>query len=154
MTDAWMDDDDELLAEIGSVLHDADSVPPEVLEAAKSAYTWRTVDMELAALVYEAAVQPDELVTVRSTNSAEQTLMFRVDDRSLELESTPDSLMGQIDPPSEGELIVEWADGKTANAPIDELGWFTIRPKPPGTLRLRCLPTDGRAFVTEWMRLR
>ena len=52
MTSPWWVDDDELLGE----LHRAfEPVPASFIEAGKMAFTWRSIDAELAALTYDSS---------------------------------------------------------------------------------------------------
>jgi hypothetical protein len=48
MAGRWWADDGHLIAVLGEAFRQASAVPDEFVEAAKSAYTWRTVDAELA----------------------------------------------------------------------------------------------------------
>ena len=41
----------------GSALREADPVPEHVLAAARGAWTWRTIDQELADLVFDSATE-------------------------------------------------------------------------------------------------
>lgn len=43
----WTDDDDDLMGLVADALAD---VPPWVASAGRAAYTWRSIDVELAAL--------------------------------------------------------------------------------------------------------
>ena len=65
--------DDELLALVGRALRAAEPVPDRVLTGARAAWTWRTIDEELAELVFDSAA---ELTGVRSEDTARQ-LTFR-----------------------------------------------------------------------------
>ena len=53
--------DDELLAALGRALQAQEVVPDAVLEAAKGAYAWRTIDAELAALTFDSVADADAL---------------------------------------------------------------------------------------------
>ena len=65
--------DDELLALVGRALRAAEPVPDHVIAGARAAWTWRTIDQELAELVFDSAF---ELTGVRSEDTARQ-LTFR-----------------------------------------------------------------------------
>ena len=65
--------DDELLELVGRALRTAEPVPDRVIAGARAAWTWRTIDEELAELVFDSAV---ELTGVRSEDTARQ-LTFR-----------------------------------------------------------------------------
>ena len=65
--------DDELLELVGRALRAAEPVPDQVVAGARAAWTWRTIDEELAELVFDSAA---ELTGVRSEDTARQ-LTFR-----------------------------------------------------------------------------
>ena len=46
--------DEQLLSDVGAAIAAADEVPASVIEAAKASFTWRTVDAELAELVFDS----------------------------------------------------------------------------------------------------
>ncbi|MGA9597612.1 MAG: hypothetical protein WBV06_15770, partial [Acidimicrobiia bacterium] len=73
--------DDQLLARIAGALA-ADPVPEAVLDAARATFTWRTIDAELASLVFDSA--DEGLVGVRSTETARQ-MTFRTPGVEIEL---------------------------------------------------------------------
>src|SRR5512132_2576246 len=52
MTSPWWVDDDELLGELHRAL---EPVPASFVEAGKMAFTWRSIDAELAALTYDSS---------------------------------------------------------------------------------------------------
>ena len=64
------DPDDRLLAELAAALDAADPVPARVLDAAKESFTWRTIDAELAELVFDSAEQ--QLAGVRGIDGTRQ----------------------------------------------------------------------------------
>ena len=49
--------DDELLAELRAAIAEADLVTDRQREAARAAFTWRTVDAELAELLHDSALE-------------------------------------------------------------------------------------------------
>ena len=66
--------DDDLLELVGRALRAADPVPERVIEGARAAWTWRTIDEELAELVFDSAA---ELTGVRSEDTARQVTFQR-----------------------------------------------------------------------------
>ena len=64
---------DPLLAELADVIEHADPVPASVLVAAKAAFTWRTIDADLAELVADSLA---EAAGVRGREAA-RLLTFR-----------------------------------------------------------------------------
>ena len=62
---APQDGDDRLIEVLRRALAEADEVPTEVVAAARAAWTWRTIDAELAALVHDSTLDDQELAGVR-----------------------------------------------------------------------------------------
>ncbi|MDJ0496795.1 MAG: hypothetical protein QNJ89_03130 [Acidimicrobiia bacterium] len=156
--------DEQLLNRLAEALDSADPMPPEVAEAAKATFTWRTIDAELAALVFDSA--SDELVGVRGaetgrdaetaggTDSARQ-MTFRTPGVEIELvvvSETSRRLVGQLVPPQAAEIELHHEDF-TATAQSDSLGRFLFHDVPTGSVRLTCrLPDeDGAVIQTEWI---
>jgi hypothetical protein len=148
-----LDDDDELLAELGAAVRAEREVPPGVLAAGRAAFAWRDVDAELAALSYDGA-----LAGVRSAEPGAQpaelrALTFVAADVTIELEVTGDGLFGQLVPPSAGEVRLHVRDGEQRSAELDEVGWFAFKPAPSGMCRLHVRTDEGTSVLTEWIRL-
>ena len=94
--------DDELVARLAEALPKADPVPAAVTEFAKAAFGWRTIDAELAELVFDSAV--DELVGVRSEDDTRQ-VTFRAPGVEIEVAVMADGvrrIVGQLVPAARG----------------------------------------------------
>ena len=142
--------DEELLRQLGAALEAADPVPPEVLAAAKASFTWRTVDAELAALVFDSA--GDELVGVRRAGVARQ-ITFRGSGVEIEVQMVAKParrLIGQLVPPQPAIIELHHATGpRTAQA--DSLGRFSFDDVPGGFVKLTCrLQGQDAPVHTEW----
>lgn len=154
MTSARWDDDDALLADLRAAL-DAAVVPEHLAAAAAAAYTWRTIDEELAfaALVYDSAL-PDptssEPSLVRGTGP--RTLLFDGDRLSVEIEVTDDGVVGQLIPPQPGRIALVDAGGTVAETTADEVGCFVLPRPGTGPVRLVCR-WDGAGISTPWLPL-
>ncbi len=61
MAGQWWSDDDQLLEVLRDALTTAREVPPGLVAAGKAAYSWRTIDAELAALTYDSAWEGEEV---------------------------------------------------------------------------------------------
>ena len=151
---APQDGDDRLVEVLRRALAEADEVPAEVVAAARAAWTWRTIDAELAALVHDSTLDDRELVGVRGAATV-RALSFTVGDHFLELEVAEDgerrSIVGQVMPAQEAGLVLEGADGRPAmELPVDALGRFSASRLAPGLVRLRT--ADG-SLVTEWVAI-
>ena len=150
--------DEQLLSRVAEALDAADPMPAAVAEAAKATFTWRTIDAELAALVFDSA--SDELVGVRGAETgsgaeAARQMTFRTPGVEIELivvSETSRRLVGQLVPPQAAEIELHHEDF-TATAQSDNLGRFTFQDVPTGSVRLTCLlpDEDGAVIQTEWM---
>ena len=143
--------DEQLLAELHEALNSVAQVPAEFVAVGKAAFAWRTVDAELAALAQEAT-DADALAGVRAERAAVRALSFLASDISIELEVTPDALLGQLVPARSGTIEVQTQEGGRQAVNVDESGWFSIRPLPSTMFRLH-LQTANDNVITEWVRL-
>jgi hypothetical protein len=144
--------DDDLLELVGRALRAADPVPDRVLEGARAAWTWRTIDEELAELVFDSA---SELTGVRSEDTARQ-LTFRSPGMEIEVMVTDDTsrrVVGQLVPP--GAYTITLIAGDTElTAATDRLGRFSFDPVAPGPVRMAVADPEGTHVVTtEWVLL-
>lgn len=146
--------DDRLLGELGDALEAGDPVPDAVLDAAKAAFSWRTIDAELAELVFDSAV--DEVAGVRGeTATGDRHMSFRAAGVEVEIlvgGVNDRRVTGQLVPPAEAaiELI---ADGFTQATETDEMGRFGFDGVPGGPASLTCRFSDGRIVKTDWVSL-
>jgi len=122
-----------------------DPVPAQLKRAAIAAYTWRTIDAELAELVFDSLDQP---LAVRSSDQP-RLLTFRSNDLVVEVELDARNLVGRVSLPPV-EVIVQHSGGEVT-VTADQLGRFTVRGLEPGPLRLRCRFDGDRSLVTDWI---
>jgi hypothetical protein len=145
--------DDELLLDLRRAL----ARPPideRVVEAARLAFAWRSVDadLELAQLVYDSYV--DENHNVRSVaRPAQRALSFQGECHGVEVELSDTGIDGQLTPPLGAEVTLMTARGIFATATTDPIGCFTMPPAPSGPIRFEC-STAGRRMITEWVTVR
>ncbi len=144
--------DDRLMAALGEAARAARDVPPEFTEAGKAAYTWRTVDAELAALTFDSAVEA-VAPAVRAEEASPRFLTFAGAELTIELEISPDSIVGQMVPSQPGHVDTCPASGAAATAELDEIGCFIIRPLPPSPFRLHFHTAAGVSVLTTWITL-
>jgi hypothetical protein len=144
--------DDQLLATLADALRRADPVPEHVLVGARGAFTWRTIDAELAELVFDSAV---ETTGVRSADTARQ-VTFQAADVEIEVMVIDDGerrIVGQLVPPSQATVRLTSGDS-VAETASDELGRFTFAGVRPGPVRMSVLDSSGTPLVqTEWVLL-
>lgn len=147
--------DEQLLADLAAAIDAADPVPDAVLEAAKVSYTWRTVDAELAELVFDSAVE--ELAGVRSGEESTRQITFRAPGVEIEVAVMSEGarrIIGQLVPPQQAEIELRFGtETRTVNS--DNLGRFTFHEVPVGPISLRCLlgGDDATVVQTDWMLL-
>ena len=81
--ESWADDD-QLFATLKEALRAGRAVPPEFVEAGKSAYAWRNIDAELASLTYDST--RDLVSSVRAETASIRALTFTSAHLIIELE--------------------------------------------------------------------
>jgi hypothetical protein len=150
VTNQWWNDDDTLLAMLNAARQALQEVPREIVEAGRTAYTWRTIDAELADLTYDSDLLEVASASVTRAEPAPlRALTFATPDVTIELEVTDNTLFGQIVPPQTG-LVTAAPDNTDTLIAIDEMGCFTISPIPTGPFRLRCQIESGDV-LTGWI---
>jgi hypothetical protein len=142
-------DDDRLMEELRAALRQAGAPTPSMTAAGEAAFSWRSVDAELAVLSEESVAAESALV--RGSSTGPRTLEFRGVHLSVELEETETGLVGQLVPPTEGRITLLGPGGDLGQATADELGCFTLDHPSGDLVRVRCETPDG-ALVTEWFR--
>jgi hypothetical protein len=150
MTSPWWVDDDELLGELQGAL---EPVPASFIEAGKMAFTWRSIDAELAALTYDSSRDLVGAAQSRAEPAALRCLTFDATHLTVELEIVHDALHGQLVPPGPGVAEIRRADGSVNRVTVDDVGYFTSTPVPTGTFRLYCAPEGGEPILTDWITL-
>ena len=143
-------DDDTLLAELKEATRRAGEPTSTMAAAAEAAYSWRTIDAELAALTYDSVA--DEAALVRDAGTASRQLVFEAEGLAVELGLTPDGLTGQLVPPASGTVTLLGPTGELASVEADDLGLFRIDATPGGPVRLRCV-TDSHDILTDWVQI-
>jgi hypothetical protein len=150
MTTPGPDEDQRLVQDLRAAIHRVGAPTARMIAAAQAAYSWRTLDAELAALTHDSLT--DESAGVRSGSGPPRTLVFESVHESVELEQTEDGLVGQLVPPTDGEVTLLGPDGELGYASVDELGCFSFDLAPHGLVRLRCRTSSG-VMITEWISL-
>lgn len=144
--------DEVLLRELREALAEERDVPEHILQAARAAYSWRTVDAELLALTsYDSVMDAGLPARARSAQTARQ-LVFDAEGVSVQVEVTEAGVAGQVLPARPGRVVLLTAAGPVEEAELDELGMFLLGPPPPGPVRLRC-EIGGTTVITDWVRV-
>lgn len=118
--------------------------------AGEAAFSWRSIDAELAVLTEESAAA--ESAMVRGASTSPRTLEFQGTHLSVEIEEAETGLVGQLVPPTPGQVTLVGPDGALGQAAADELGCFTLDHPSGELIRVRCETPSG-ALITEWFRL-
>ncbi|MFS8096039.1 hypothetical protein LFM09_02775 [Lentzea alba] len=113
----------------------SEEVPPEFVEAAKAAFTWRNIDEELLLISYDSVLDDTLFARARSTATARQ-LVFDAAGVSLQVEVSAAGITGQLMPPS-GSVTLVTPDGDAETAAVDELGTFVMGVAPRGPVKFR-----------------
>jgi hypothetical protein len=149
-------EDTELEEELRQLAARMEPVPPRLIQAAIDSFTWRTIDADLAELVFDSVSDRHESALVRGSRQ-DRLLSFRAGEVTIELEVTVTGstrgLTGQIAPPQPAVVQIRHSDGEVTVA-ADELGCFCADSLSAGPVRLRCslaAAGDGPAVVTDWV---
>jgi hypothetical protein len=145
-------DDERLFVELRDAVRAAAQVPPRFIEAGKAAFVWRTVDAELAELSYDSATS-GAIPGIRADQATLRALTYVARQFTIEVEVASEALLGQVVPPRAGEVEVYDRNGCCHTAPIDEVGWFVVRPVPLEMFRLHVHTANGESVVTQWTTL-
>jgi hypothetical protein len=143
--------DDNLLTALREALVAREAVPPDFVAAAMNAYTWHSIDAELAWLAYDSS--HEAAAGLRSESASIRALSFTSARLSIEVEITGDTLLGQLIPAQSGTVEIYALDGGAVIVPVDEAGCFIVEPKPGSPFRLRCHTGVQTDVLTGWVTL-
>jgi hypothetical protein len=143
-------DEERLLADLKEALLTAQHPQADLIVAnAQDAFSYATLDDELAHLVYDSLLENELIGTVR-TAEASRMVIFECQAMTMELEIRGREIVGQIGPPGPATVVVETCDGTMSEVHADDLGCFTARAGDPhGPLRFR-VSRPGSSAITEW----
>lgn len=151
-------DHSDLEEELRRVVAQIDSVPAALLEAAVGAFAWRTIDADLAELVFDSLVDQDDATLVRGTGHA-RMLSFRASNLTIDIEvtGTGDSrmLVGQLVPPQPATVDIHQG-ARVITIDVDELGRFSAGPLQAGPTSLRCRVGGDiirPSVATDWVAI-
>ena len=146
------DDDTALLRRLGRALADAAPPPPHVLAAARASFAIRDLDGELAALVFDSALEL-EPAGIRSGGGS-RVLSFEADAGGVELQVVDGDdrrVLGQVVPAAAAQIEVVATDGRVL-VETDHLGRFAMERPDHGPVQLRWRAGD-RLTRTDWVVL-
>jgi hypothetical protein len=151
------DKDASTEAELRTIVARVDPVPPLLDAAARAAFTWRTVDAELAELMRDSADAASEeeagALLVRGPSGPRQ-LSFESPRLGIELEvvaTGPRSrrLEGQLLPPGSATVTIERPGEDGLSVQADELGRFSLDGLVAGVVRLH-VALRGAQIAIPW----
>jgi hypothetical protein len=141
-------------AELRALFGRLDPVPPLLQDAARAAFTWRTVDAELAELMRDSAeVEEEGALLVRGADGPRQ-LSFESPRLGIELEVTATGprerrLTGQLLPPAPATVTIERPGEDGLSVQADELGRFVLDGLRAGAVRLH-VALRGAQIAIPW----
>jgi hypothetical protein len=144
-------DDEITLAALGEIIAASPAVPPELLAIARNAYAWHHIDAELAQLSFDSRYDTELSLSMRSESASVRAVTFASERFSIEVEISDGVLFGQLVPPQPGTVELRTLAGQATDSEIDELGCFTIEPKPDSQFRLRFRTQDQSDVLTGWV---
>jgi hypothetical protein len=148
-------DDTELEEQLRELSARLDPVPPRLLRAAADSYTWRTIDSDLAELVFDSVV--DDYVAATRGNEHARLLTFEANGLTLDVQVTGSGqgrrIVGQLTPPQRLGVVIR-QDADVTELDADELGRFS-GPLRDGPFSLLCGASANRdrPVVTDWVSL-
>lgn len=149
--------DDELMALLGEAVAEEAAVSDRRRTAARAAFTWRSVDAELAELLHDSALEAG--AAVRSGTAEPRTLSFGHSGLTLEVEVDGETLLGQVIGTGEAasatepaSVMLERPEADAVTAEADAAGFFRLEGVRPGTVRF-VVEQGGWSLTTPWVTL-
>lgn len=155
MTDPDELNDDELMAELAAAVEEETAVSDRRRAAAKAAFTWRTVDAELAELLHDSALDPGAAVRSGSADAdGPRMLSFRRAAVTLEVEIEGDAVLGEVvdedsDTDAPAVVTLQRPDAEDRTAETDASGFFRFADVEPGPVRF-VVVRGGWTLTTPW----
>ena len=145
-------DDEELMVELAAAVEEETAVSDRRRAAAKAAFTWRTVDAELAELLHDSAL--DVGAAVRSGTDGPRMLSFRRAAVTLEVEVDGEQVLGEVVDEHEGEtapatVTLQRPDAEDRTVEADASGFFRFDGIESGPVRF-VVARAGWSLTTPW----
>jgi hypothetical protein len=145
-------DDDQLMAELAAAVAEEAEVSDRRRAAARAAFTWRTVDAELAELLHDSAL--DVGAAVRSGSDGPRTLSFRRAAVTLEVEVDGNTVLGEVidendDDAAPATVTLQRPDAEDRTVEADASGFFRFDGVEPGSVRF-VVARAGWSLTTPW----
>lgn len=149
--------DDQLMAALGEAVAEQQAVSERRRDAARSAFTWRSVDQELAELLHDSAL--DAGAAVRSSAGGPRSLSFGRSGLTLEIEVEGDGVLGEVigegaasDPTVPTTVTLVRPDVEDRQVTTDAAGFFRLPDVTPGPARF-VVERAGWTLTTPWVTL-
>ncbi len=150
-------DDDALMALLDEAVKEADAVPDRRREAARAAFTWRSVDDELAELLHDSAL--DAGAAVRSSAGGPRSLAFGRSGLTLEVEVDGDQVLGEVIAVGEAasgdglaSVTLQCPETPDVTTTVDAAGFFRFAGVGTGAVRF-VVERGGWSLTTPWVNL-
>ena len=148
------DNDATTEAELRAIFGHMDPVPQLLDDGARAAFTWRTVDAELAELMRDSAEAEEEAGALVRGGHGPRQLSFESPRLGIELEVTATGprerrLEGQLLPPAAATVTVERPGEDGLSVQADELGRFVLDGLRAGVVRLH-VALRGAQIAIPW----
>ena len=148
------DNDATTEAELRAIFGHMDPVPQLLEDGARAAFTWRTIDAELAELMRDSAEAEEEAGSLVRGGHGPRQLSFESPRLGIELEVTATGprerrLAGQLLPPAAATVTVERPGEDALTVQADELGRFMLDGLRAGVVRLH-VALSGAQIAIPW----
>ncbi len=144
----WSDDD--LMAELAEAVAERDAVTDRRREAARAAFTWRSVDAELMELLHDSALEAG--AAVRGAGDPGRMLSFGRGGLIVELEVGAGAVTGQVLPAQDATLTLQTTGAEDRTVAADGAGFFRIEEVGSGPVRF-VVTTSEHTLTTAWVTL-
>jgi hypothetical protein len=142
--------DDELIAALGEAVAEGSSVSERRRDAARAAFTWRTVDEELAELLHDSLL--DAGAAVRSSGGTPRALTFGRSGITIEVEVDGDQVLGEVVDGAGAAVTLQRPDLEDAAVEADAAGFFRFSGVGAGLARF-VVEVGGFSLTTPWVTL-
>lgn len=158
--DAWASmSDDELMAALGEAVAEEHDVSARRADAARAAFTWRTVDDELAELLHDSALDAGAAVRSSGGAGAPRALTFGRSGLTLELEIAGTDVLGEVvpegaagDASGPASVTLQRPDLADVVVAADAAGFFRLAGVGHGPVRF-VVELGGWSLTTPWVTL-
>jgi hypothetical protein len=144
----WSDDD--LMAELAQAVAEEHAVTDRRREAARAAFTWRSVDAELMELLHDSALEAG--AAVRGAGDPGRMLSFGRGGLIVELEVGAGAVTGQVLPAQDATLTLQTTGTEDRTVAADGAGFFRIEEVGSGPVRF-VVTTSEHTLTTAWVTL-